>query len=158
MDVYLGLGSNLGDREANLRRAIDLLSQHLTVIKIAPIYETEPVGYQDQPSFLNTACLVSTELLPDQLLVLVKGIEKEVGRTPAFLNGPREIDIDILLYGDLTLEVKGLSIPHPRMAERAFVLVPLADIAPDVVHPGLGKTIRELLSDVKGREGVKPYG
>src|SRR5687768_1733031 len=101
MDVYLGLGSNLGDREANLWSAIGLLGELLTVVKAAPIYETEPVGYTDQPAFLNTVCLVSTGLFPEQLLVLVKGIEKEIGRTPAFVNGPREIDIDILMYGDL---------------------------------------------------------
>src|SRR2546426_525753 len=135
MDVYLGLGSNLGDREANIRSAIALLSQHLAIVKAAPIYETEPLGYADQPSFLNTACLVSTELSPEELLRLAKNIEKEIGRTPSFLNGPREIDIDILMYGDLVLDIPGLSIPHLRIAERAFVLVPLAEIAPGVVHP-----------------------
>ena len=157
--VYLGLGSNVGVREANLRAAIKLLTRHGDSIrKQSPVYETEPVGYLEQPSFLNCVCLLETDLSPSDLLTAVQGIEWSVGRTPTFLNGPREIDIDILFYSDLILESDTLTVPHPRIAERAFVLEPLADIAPYVVHPVLGLTIAELLVSVDGKGGVRPWG
>ncbi len=155
--VYLGLGSNLGDREANLNKALALLREKLRTTKVSPFYETEPIGYTAQPRFLNTACEVLTDLPPSELFTFIKGIETEMGRTPSFRNAPRVLDIDILLYGDLILDTPELTIPHPRMTERAFVLAPLVDIASEVVHPVARKSIQVLLEEVKGREGVKVW-
>ena len=142
--VYLGLGSNMGDRQDNLKKALGLLSERLRLGKVSSIYDTEPVGNPNQPRFLNMACQVYTTLAPVGLLALVKGIEKRLSRVPGKPNTPRPIDIDILFYGDQVIETPELVIPHPRLAERAFVLTPLAEIAPDLVHPVNGKTIKEL--------------
>lgn len=158
MDVYLGLGSNMGDRRANLSGAITALSERVDVVKISSVYETEPVGYEEQPLFLNAVCLVRTDIGPLQLLSLVKGIESDMGRETSFPNGPRVIDIDIIMYGDLVVVDPELTIPHPRMAERAFVLMPLVEIAPDLVHPFIGESVGELLLRVDGRDGVKRIG
>jgi 2-amino-4-hydroxy-6-hydroxymethyldihydropteridine diphosphokinase len=144
--IYLGLGSNLGDREANLRRALDLLGERVQVKRTSSIYETEPVGFKDQPQFLNLVCCGTTELSPRDLLAFVKSIEAVMGRLPTVRFGPRLIDIDILFYDDLVLDEADLVIPHPRLHERAFVLVPLSEIAPDLVHPVLKKTVRDLLT------------
>ncbi|MBM3119424.1 MAG: 2-amino-4-hydroxy-6-hydroxymethyldihydropteridine diphosphokinase [Chloroflexi bacterium] len=152
--AYLGLGSNLGDRKQNLARALELLSRQVVVEKLSSIYQTEPVGYRDQPLFLNAVCLISTELSPDKLLRLAKEIEVELGRVPSFPNAPRTIDIDILFYGDSVFSTEELTIPHARLTERAFVLVPLAEIAPDLVHPVNGKRIKELLDDLGEVAGV----
>ncbi|MGE5598183.1 MAG: 2-amino-4-hydroxy-6-hydroxymethyldihydropteridine diphosphokinase [Bacteroidota bacterium] len=138
--VYLGLGTNLGDRPANLARACDLLAEavHLTVL--SGIVESEPVGFADQPPFLNQVAEGETELLPGVLLGFLKGIEARLGRTPTFRYGPRLIDLDLLYYGDWVMEAAELAIPHPRRRERSFVLGPLAEIAPEWRDPATGLT------------------
>ncbi len=146
--AYLGLGSNMGNRRQNLERALDFLEERLRVKRVSSIYDTEPVGNTDQPRFLNMVCQVSTRLIPGGLLTLIKAIESKLGRAPKTHNAPRFIDIDILFYGDQVLETPKLVIPHPQLAERAFVLVPMAEIAPDLVHPVSGKTIKELLAQL----------
>ncbi len=158
MQVYLGLGSNLGDRQANLARALRLLGERLHIELVSSFYETEPVGYAEQPPFLNAICRAQTELGPLQLLSLVKGIEASLGRVPSFPNAPRPIDIDIIFYGDLIMETPELTIPHPRLKERAFVLIPLLEVAPDLRHPVSDMHIRDLAARVGGREGVKKIG
>lgn len=150
--VYLGLGSNLGSREDNLRTALSFLSERLRIEKTSSIYETEPIGDINQPRFLNMACQTSTRLSPQALLFLAKGIEVKLGRVGS--NGARPIDIDILLYGEQVIKDPDLVIPHPRLAEREFVLVPLVEIAPDVIHPILKKSVRTLLKAVSGKQGV----
>lgn len=144
--IYLGLGSNLGDRKAFLDSAIAAMALANHILRRSPIYETEPWGFADQGKFLNMVVEAETELGPKQLLVLVKGIEVKLGRQPRFRNGPREIDIDILIYDDLILDESGLRIPHPRLAERVFILKPLADLTPDLVIPSQNKTVAELLA------------
>ena len=154
MDVYLSLGSNLGDRRASLRKALRLLGEGVEIVKISSVYDTEPVGVGEQPRFLNLVCRVNTDIGPMQLLSLIKGIEASMGRNLILRNAPRIIDIDIILYGDTIMESPELIIPHPRMRERAFVLVPFAEIAPEVVHPVSGERIDDLSSRVEGRDGV----
>ncbi|MBI4284124.1 MAG: 2-amino-4-hydroxy-6-hydroxymethyldihydropteridine diphosphokinase [Chloroflexi bacterium] len=158
VSVYLGLGSNMGNRQDNLHQALDLLSQRLRLGQVSSIYDTEPVGNINQPRFLNLVCQVYTSLSPPGLLALAKGIELRLGRAPGSSNAPRPIDIDILFYGDQVVATPNLSIPHPRLAERAFVLIPLAEIAPDLIHPVSGRTIRELLQGITGTQGVLRWG
>jgi 2-amino-4-hydroxy-6-hydroxymethyldihydropteridine diphosphokinase len=146
--VYLGLGGNIGDTRDYFRRAIEKLGAYGTVVSVSSLYETEPWGITDQPLFLNAALALDTALAPEELLAAVKRIEQELGRTPAERNGPREIDIDILLYGDTVFETDALTIPHAGLPGRASALVPLAEIAPDVAHPTLQKTIAALANDV----------
>ncbi len=155
--VYLGLGSNMEDRKRNLEIAIGMLRERFRIGAVSSIYETDPVGDVNQPKFLNMTCQAFTTLQPDILLALVKGIEFKLGR-PQGIGGPRPIDIDILLYGNMVMDTPNLIIPHPRMAERAFVLVPLAEIAPAAVHPVKKQTIKELLDGLKEKQGVVKYG
>ena len=151
--VYLGLGSNMGDRKDNLDYALNLLSQRLRMGAVSSIYDTEPVGDTNQPRFLNLVCQIYTTLPPTGLLAAAKGFELKMGRAPG-KSGARPIDIDILFYDEQVIEAPDMVIPHPRLAERAFVLVPLAEIAPDLVHPVSGKTVKELLQGVSGTQGV----
>ena len=144
--AYLGLGSNLGDRIASLRTALHRLSERVRIVAVSPVYETEPVGYRDQPWFLNAVVAGRTELTPTDLLAFVKQIEADLGRQPSFVNAPRPVDVDILLYDRLLVRTPDLTIPHPRLATRAFVLRPLADLAPDLQHPEIGRSIREILA------------
>jgi 2-amino-4-hydroxy-6-hydroxymethyldihydropteridine diphosphokinase len=156
--VCLGMGSNLGDREGNLRVALDHLNRLIRLCRCSAIYETEPIGYKDQPLFLNVACYGDTLRGPEELLKDLKDIERFIGRLPTFPNGPRSIDLDILLFGDEVVTTPDLVIPHPRMMERAFVLVPLSEVAPLWVHPVLGKTISELANGWHYDSGIKYWG
>ena len=153
--VYFGLGTNLGNREENLRAALHELAVDFTIVQVSPVYETDPVGFVEQPAFLNLAVSAMTTLSPNEALERVKRIEQQLGRMKTVRNGPRVIDIDILLYDNVAMNTDALSIPHPRLHERAFVLVPLLDIAPDIKHPGLNKSINELHGDLVDTSGVR---
>ena len=155
--VYLSLGSNLGDREANLEAVFRELPPQITVMASSSIYQTEPWGFQDQPDFFNQVIQTETVLSPRELLSYLKKIEKKIGRKPSFLYGPRLMDIDILLYGDQVVHEEELIIPHEKMFERAFVLVPLAEIAPELMHPECDMTISDLLNTID-TSGVSLYG
>jgi 2-amino-4-hydroxy-6-hydroxymethyldihydropteridine diphosphokinase len=146
--VYLALGSNMGNRLSNLKNAVSHLTPQMAVKKKSPVYETPPWGYADQPAFLNQVVMAETYMEPEPLLGHLKRLETALGRVASFQNGPRLLDIDILFYDDAILDSPPLVIPHPRLHQRAFVLVPLNDIASDFVHPVLGKQVSELLLDV----------
>ena len=156
--VYLGLGSNLGARKANLLAALRLLGREVEPRQISSIYETEPLGYQEQPWFLNLVCAGLTRLGPHELLDFVKRIERQLGRRPSFPNAPRPIDIDLLFYGTQVINTATLTIPHPRLPQRLFVLVPLAEIAPEFFHPVEKKTIKELLEGFGELQKVRKWG
>ncbi len=144
--VFLALGTNLGEREVNLAQALEELSSLTIISKVSSIYETPPWGVTDQPAFLNQVLAAETSLSPLELLKAVKDIEARMGRVASVRYGPRLIDIDILLYGDTVLDTPALTLPHPRMSERAFVLVPLLEIAPDLALPGSGELLTDLLA------------
>jgi len=144
--VYLALGTNLGDRLANLTSAIQALPPTVQPLAVSRIYETPPWGYLDQPAFLNQVIQARTGLAPLDLLAWLKRLESDLGRQPGLRYGPRLIDLDILLYDDLQLVIPALTIPHPRLGERAFVMVPLADLAPDLRPAGMDRTIGEMLT------------
>jgi len=144
--VFIGMGSNIGDRASFLNRAAARMRQlnDTTVVWFSPIYESEPVGKEDQPPFLNAVGEIETSLMPPELLSHLKSIELDLGRTGTDRWGPREIDLDILLYDGFVYNQDGIQVPHPRLEERRFVLVPFRDIAPDVIHPISGMKIEEL--------------
>ena len=154
--VYIGFGSNIGDRLARIQNAIQVLSETegITVEKISSIYQTAPVGYEAQAPFLNGVAAVQTDLPPLSLLSTLKDIETVVGRQHRIRWGPREIDLDILTYGDLYLQSQKLVIPHPEMHLRRFVLAPLAEIAPDLVHPVFQETVQALLEHLEDGKSV----
>ena len=152
MRAYIGLGANLGDRDATLRAAVELLAAEpgVAVVAVSSFVETEPWGYADQPRFLNGACAVETELDPAALLIRLLAVERQLGRTrgDGHRFGPRTVDLDLLVHGDLVVDEPGLQVPHPRLAERRFALAPLAEIAPDLVVPGHGR-VADLLAGVQ---------
>lgn len=151
--VFLALGSNIGNRDDNLRAAIIGLSAELSLTSVSPVYETTPMYVSDQPRFLNMAVRGYTELHPDRLLALIKILERQLGRTPSKRFGPRLIDIDILFYGMEATKSEDLVIPHPALHERLFVLRPLSDIAPHWVHPRIGSTVLEMLAELPEKQG-----
>ena len=156
--VYIGLGANLGDRQANIKRALALLSQSdCSVLAMSAIYETEPWGLVEQPRFLNAACLIETNLGPLGLLDTLKRIERSMGRVETVRYGPRPMDLDILLYDDLVIDTPCLTIPHPGMLNRPTVLIPLVDIAPTERHPLSGCTLIEHLRLLGPTPDVAPY-
>lgn len=156
--VYLSLGSNLGDRRENLRAAIRRISEHITIDAISSVYETAPVGPQGQPAFLNLCLASRTNFMPHDLLHFLQSIEWVGGRRPTYRWGPRVIDIDLLLYGDRRLAAPDLTIPHPEMTRRAFVLVPLAEIAPDLDHPLFPAGVAAAVSLLSDRDQVRCVG
>jgi 2-amino-4-hydroxy-6-hydroxymethyldihydropteridine diphosphokinase len=151
--VYLALGTNLGDRQGNLTTALQLLREHVTIEQCSAVYETEPAYVTEQPHFLNMVVRGTTALSPHALLAFLKHLERTLGRQPGQRYGPRLIDLDILFYGEAVLNTPDLIIPHPRFAERAFVLLPLAEIAPNLVPPGSDQPIAALAEQV-GMQGA----
>jgi len=152
--VYIGIGSNLGDREGNCLKAVEELQRMgVRVTRVSSRYETEPWGIKEQPRFINMVVEAGTDLTPGEVLSAVKEIEKGLGRCETVKWGPRVVDLDILLYDNVVVDETDLRIPHPHMHERDFVLRPLSEIAPEVMHPLLKKTVREMLSEVQSGMG-----
>lgn len=157
-EAYIALGANLGDREGTLRAALDRLDQveGIRIVCCSKVYETEPVGYLDQPQFLNMAAALQTSLSPEELLKKMLDIETQLGRTRDIRYGPRTVDLDLLWVEGQQMDTQDLTLPHPRMMERAFVLVPLSDIVPqNEQSSGLRKLITAALLDIDGKEGIK---
>jgi 2-amino-4-hydroxy-6-hydroxymethyldihydropteridine diphosphokinase len=157
-EIFLALGSNIGDRKVNLRQALVLLSKNVDIEAVSAIYESDPVGYTQQPLFLNMVLKGSTSLKPKELLKYAKEIEAKLGRKPSFQNAPRPIDIDILFYDNKVMNTKELTIPHPRITVRSFVLVPLNEISADFMHPGNNRAIKHLVKDLGEIKGLHRWG
>jgi len=147
--IFLGIGSNVGDRKENIYKAISLLKEKITDMKVAPIYISKAVGYENQANFFNTVVRGFTKLSPYELLSFTQEVERKTGRIYRFKWGPREIDIDILFYEDLILKTDNLTIPHQYAHKRDFVLLPLIDLEEDFIHPVLKKSVKEILEDLK---------
>ncbi|MGH7900526.1 MAG: 2-amino-4-hydroxy-6-hydroxymethyldihydropteridine diphosphokinase [Thermodesulfobacteriota bacterium] len=156
--AFIGIGSNLGDRIRNCRNAIRAIKDIAGIKSISSIYETEPVGIEDQPDFINCVIRIETDLIPTDLLTKLLGIEKDLGRERSVIGGPRIIDLDILFYEDRVLEYGNLIIPHPRAHLRRFVLEPLNEIDPELVHPGLNASVSKLLNELEDEKIVKKIG
>lgn len=150
--VYIALGSNIGDRFDHLLQGKNALAEEMDVMMISPVYDTEPVGTAEPDRYLNAVLSARTNLSPEELLSLCLTIERENGRQRSVRNAPRTLDLDLLFYDDLCLETPDLTLPHPRMHERAFVLAPFADIAPDAVHPKLGLSVQKLFDRCEQKE------
>ena len=150
--VYIGIGSNLGNREENIRKAISILSRKCEVIEISSLYETEPIGFKEQSWFLNGVLCIDTTHKPIELLEILQNFEKGLGRIRRIKDGPRIIDLDILFYKDMIIDNRNLIIPHPRLHERRFVLIPLNEIASDLIHPIMEKSVKDLLRNLGGWE------
>ncbi|MBI2113394.1 MAG: 2-amino-4-hydroxy-6-hydroxymethyldihydropteridine diphosphokinase [Candidatus Wildermuthbacteria bacterium] len=155
IEIYIGLGSNMGDRKKNLSDALDFMQEKCSIERVSSLYETEPVGYEDQAWFLNCVAMAKTQLSPLELLLFLQSLEARLGRVRTVRNGPRPIDLDILLYGQDVLCMSGLLVPHPGMHERRFVLQPLTEITPECLHPVLGKTVQELLEQIGKDKSVQ---
>lgn len=155
--AYIGIGSNVGDKAANCLQAIEYLAEAGRIIDVSSLYYTEPVGFKAQEDFINAVVALETDLPPDELLAVCHAIEERLGRRRTVRWGPRAIDLDILLYGDLVMNRPDLDIPHPLMVARKFVLAPLVEIAPDAVHPVLNKTTSQLLGELRDAHTVLKY-
>jgi 2-amino-4-hydroxy-6-hydroxymethyldihydropteridine diphosphokinase len=155
--AYVALGGNEGDRLDYLERAVGEMAGHLTLTALSPIYETEPIGFTHQGWFLNAVVAIETALSPQELLAILQAVERKLGKATPFPNGPRPIDLDILLYGDEVLDQVNLIVPHPRLHEREFVMRPLAGLAGSSIVPMQGKTVRQLLNELSSTAEVRPW-